>query len=163
LEIVKYYPSAAAMITSDTVIFAEFQMEGAASAVYVKARSAGSDAVKEGWISCGSFMFPPVPLRLDEKTSLIMPDREPRRFASEVTVYTESGETRKALIEVNKPMSIGGWKIYQLSYDQKLGKWSRYSVFELVSDPWLPLVYTGIGMMLAGALFLFLSKPLKKE
>ena len=36
-----------------------------------------------------------------------------------------------------------------------MGKWSRTSTFELVRDPWLPVVYTGITMMLLGAVYLF--------
>jgi hypothetical protein len=47
-----------------------------------------------------------------------------------------------------------------------MGKWSEVSVFELVRDPWLPAVYTGIFLMLAGAACLFLlmaPKPVKKE
>ena len=72
-------------------------------------------------------------------------------------------QTKEACIEVNKPLSIAGWKIYQLSYDETKGKWSRMSVFELVRDPWLPIVYTGILMMIAGAIGLFLSAPVKKE
>ena len=63
---------------------------------------------------------------------------------------------------MNKPLSIAGWKIYQLSYDETKGKWSRMSVFELVRDPWLPIVYTGILMMIAGAIGLFLSAPVKR-
>ena len=54
-------------------------------------------------------------------------------------------------------------EIYQLSYDETKGKWSRMSVFELVRDPWLPIVYTGILMMIAGAIGLFLSAPVKKR
>jgi hypothetical protein len=60
-------------------------------------------------------------------------------------------------------LSIGGWKIYQYSYDTVRGKWSQYSVFELVIDPWLPVVYLGIFMLLAGSVFLFLSAPKKTE
>jgi hypothetical protein len=44
------------------------------------------------------------------------------------------------------------------------GPESDYSEFLLVRDPWLPWVYAGIFMMLAGALCLMLlmaPKPLK--
>ena len=92
-----------------------------------------------------------------------MPNREPKHFASSVTVYTKSGKTEDAVIEVNKPLSVDGWKIYQTSYDSAMGKWSQNSVFELVKDPWLPAVYTGFVMMLAGAIFLFVSAPNKKD
>lgn len=161
LEITRYLPSAAALVNRDTVNFVEYNMEGATSALYVKAHNETDNTWKEGWISCGNHMFPHAYLRLNDKVSLIMPGREPKRFASNVMVYTQSGYSKEGLIEVNKPLSIDGWKIYQLSYDEVLGKWSEYSVFELVKDPWLPVVYCGIVMMLGGAVFLFISAPKK--
>jgi hypothetical protein len=157
LEISEYLPSAAAVINQDTANFVEYHSPGATSAVYVKARNAEDDTQSEGWISCGSHLFQYVSLRLNDELSLIMPRREPKRYASDVTVYTQSGTVKDAVIEVNKPLSVAGWKIYQLSYDEAFGKWSRFSVFELVKDPWLPVVYSGIGMMLIGALLLFIS------
>ena len=163
LEITKYLPSAAAFNTKDTVNFVEFHSDGATSALYIKARNVKDNTEKEGWVSCGNYLFPYASLKLNEKESLIMPDLEPKRFASEVTVYTQSRIKKDALIEVNKPVSVGGWKIYQFSYDKTKGKWSEYSVFELVKDSWLPLVYTGIIMMIAGAIFLFISAPKKMD
>jgi len=162
LEIVDYLPSAAVMANRDTVNCIEYHAEGATSALYVKARHLKDGARNEGWVSCGNYQFPYASLRLDETVSLIMPDLEPRRFTSDVTVYTQKGDTKEALIEVNKPLSMAGWKIYQLSYDTVMGKWSRYSVFELVKDPWLPVVYSGIMMLLAGSVFLFISTPQKQ-
>ena len=47
-----------------------------------------------------------------------MPEREPQRFASEVKIYTQEGTITEGTIEVNRPMEIEGWKIYQLSYDE---------------------------------------------
>jgi len=99
---------------------------------------------------------------VNEKESLVMAAHKPKGYISEVTVYTQNKKIEKALIEVNKPLSISGWKIYQWGYDKVLGKRSRYSVFKLVKDHWQPAVYTGIVMMLAGALFSLLSRvPLK--
>lgn len=54
-------------------------------------------------------------------------------------------------------------KIYQLSYDTSMGRWSETSVLELVRDPWLPFVYVGLGMMMLGAVFMFLSLQRRKE
>lgn len=79
-------------------------------------------------------------------------------FMSDVTVHTKSGISRHDTIRVNKPLSIRGWKIYQYSYDETRGGESDISVFELVRDPWLPYVYLGIFMMLAGAVLTFLRK-----
>lgn len=156
-------PLAASVATEDTVKFVSFQSVGAMYAVYVVAKNAKTKERREGWISCGSFLFPYKALRLNEKLSLIMPQREPKRFASEVTVYTESGTQQTAVIEVNRPLKVEGWKIYQLSYDEEKGRWSDVSVFELVRDPWLPVVYTGIWMMIAGAICMFALTHKRKE
>lgn len=79
-------------------------------------------------------------------------EEQPRlSFASDVTVYTKSGITVRDTIRVNKPLAVRGWKIYQYSYDEAKGSESDISIFELVRDPWLPYVYLGIFMMLAGA------------
>ena len=78
-------------------------------------------------------------------------------FMSDVTVHTKSGIAVRDTIRVNKPLSVSGWKIYQYSYDEAKGAMSEISVFELVRDPWLPYVYLGIFMMLAGAVWLFLQ------
>lgn len=163
IDIVKILPMAASVATADTMNFVEFHSMGATSAVYLTARNIKTDAYTEGWVSCGSFMFPYKAIRLNEEVSLVMPEREPRRFASDVTVYTESGRVDSATIEVNRPFEIEGWKIYQLSYDESKGRWSDISVFELVRDPWLPVVYTGIWMMIAGAVCLFILSHKRKE
>ena len=156
-------PSAARVATEDTVKYVEFHSMGAAYALYAKAENRQTGERQEGWVSCGSFLFPYKAMRLNEKMSLVMPDREPRRFASRVTVYTRSGRKDSATIEVNKPYQIEGWKIYQLSYDESKGKWSEISILEIVKDPWLPLVYTGIWMMIAGAVCMFTIAGKRKE
>ena len=80
-------------------------------------------------------------------------------FKSDVTVQTKSGITLRDTIRVNKPLSVRGWKIYQYSYDEAKGSESDISVFELVRDPWLPYVYAGIFMMLAGAVKTLSNSP----
>lgn len=163
VHITKKIPMAASVATADTMNFVEFHSMGATSAVYLTARNIKTDAYTEGWVSCGSFMFPYKAIRLNEEVSLVMPEREPRRFASNIKVYTESGRQDSTTIEVNKPFEIEGWKIYQLSYDESKGRWSDISVFELVRDPWLPVVYTGIWMMIVGAVCLFTLSHKRKE
>ena len=75
----------------------------------------------------------------------------PKRFASEIQILTKSGKNIETIVEVNKPYEVDGWKIYQYGYDTQMGAQSQISILELVSDPWLPWVYTGFYMMLAGA------------
>jgi hypothetical protein len=161
LEITHFLPSAAAFSDKDTVHYVGYHSEGGVPALYVKANNLTDNTRKEGWISCGNYLFPYNSLRLNDKVSLIMPRLEPKLFTSDIVVYTQGGETKEAMVKVNKPLSVAGWKIYQSSYDAAKGKWSRISVFDLVRDPWLPIVYSGIIMMLAGALFLFISAPKK--
>ncbi|MBP5514273.1 MAG: cytochrome c biogenesis protein ResB [Bacteroidaceae bacterium] len=87
----------------------------------------------------------------------------PKRYASEIVVRTKSGDVKHAVVDVNKPVRIGGWKIYQYGYDTQKGAQSQMSILELVRDPWLPAVYTGIYMMLFGALLMFMRKGRKEE
>ena len=163
LTIEQSIPMAASVATEDTLKFTEFHSMGATYAVYLKAVNQKNQTTKEGWVSCGSFIFPYKALRLDSLTSLIMPEREPQRFASTVKVYTEDGKQVEDTIAVNHPLNVAGWNIYQLSYDDTKGRWSDISVFELVRDPWLPAVYTGIIMMVLGAICLFVNAQKRKE
>lgn len=163
ISLIEHLPMAANVATDDTLRFVGFQSMGATCAVYVKAVHTKTQEQREGWVSCGSFMFPYKALRLNQQISLIMPDREPKRFASAVTVYTEAGTQQQATIEVNRPFEVDGWKIYQLSYDEEKGRWSDISIFELVRDPWLPVVYIGIWMMIAGAVCMFALTHKRKE
>ena len=97
----------------------------------------------------------PLAIELKEFIMETYDDGSPRRFASDIQILTKTGKNIQTTVEVNKPVEVDGWKIYQYGYDTQMGTMSQYSILELVSDPWLPLVYTGIYMMLAGAVCLF--------
>ena len=84
-------------------------------------------------------------------------DGSPKRFASDIRILTQTEKNIQTTVEVNKPVEVDGWKIYQYGYDTQMGAMSQTSILELVSDPWLPLVYTGIYMMLGGAVCMFLK------
>lgn len=90
------------------------------------------------------------------------PSGMPKRFASDVVVRAKAGKEVAAVIDVNKPLKVDGWKMYQYDYDSEAGTESQISVLQLVKDPWLPFVYAGIFMMLAGA-FLMIFTGGKKE
>lgn len=163
ISILQSIPMAASVATEDTLKFTEFHSMGATYATYLKAMNTKTGRMKEGWVSCGSFLFPYKALRLSEQNSLVMPEREPQRFVSKVTVYTQDGAVEADTIEVNHPLKIAGWNIYQLSYDETKGRWSDVSIFELVRDPWLPAVYAGILMMMLGAVCLFVTAQKGKD
>ena len=99
-----------------------------------------------------------MPLAIELKRFIIetFDDGSPRRFASDIQILTQTGKNIHTTVEVNKPVEVDGWKIYQYGYDTQMGAMSQTSILELVSDPWLPLVYTGIYMMLGGAFCMFI-------
>ncbi len=131
---------------------------GSAPSAKVKVTKDGTEI--SGWVCSGSYVNQPEALKLNETHSLVMMPAEPRKFSSELNIQTKSGKQVTTTIEVNKPFQIDGWTIYQLGYNTEMGRWSNLSVLELVRDPWLPLVYFGIFLMMAGAGFLFIyGKP----
>ena len=89
-------------------------------------------------------------------------DGSPKRFASEIEILTKKGEKFLTTVDVNKPAEVDGWKIYQYGYDTSMGARSNTSILELVSDPWLPYVYGGIYMMLAGGLLMMITGARKR-
>lgn len=124
-------------------------MPGATPAARISAERDGETL--EGWVCGGNQMQYSMPLPLSEQFSVVMTPAEPRKFSSQVDVYTQEGESKSATIEVNKPLRIDSWTIYQYGYDNAAGALSTYSAFELVYDPWIGLVYVGIILMMLGA------------
>ena len=169
IRLVKKLDYAAPVLQEDSTYFEEWMQTGAVSAVCVEADWHPSTPAKRpylkksGWITSGSYMFPYQMLKIDQQVSLAMMPREPQRYISRVEILTESGKDIETNILVNKPFSIDGWKIYQLNYDTQKGRWSEISILELVSDPWLPFVYTGIYMMLLGTVLMFILAQRRKE
>ena len=127
---------------------------GAVTAAYVQIQNSSDKKEYEGWISYGSYAIKPSYISLDNDHVLFMSQPEPEKYASEI-ILLQDHKTDSLIIEVNKPHHIMGYSLYQLSYDERYGKWSETSVLEAVKDPWLPVVYIGIFMMLAGSLYLF--------
>ena len=97
----------------------------------------------------------PIAIELKKFIMETYDDGSPKRFASEIQILTKTGKNIETTVDVNKPYEVDGWKIYQYGYDTQMGAKSQISILEIVSDPWLPLVYTGIYMMLVGAVCMF--------
>ncbi len=108
----------------------------------------------EGWITSGSFMYSHQLLQIDRDHSVAMTIPQASHYSSDVVIYTPDGELIETRIEVNHPVSVNGWKLYQYSYDDRFGKWSSSSTIEAIRDPWLPVVYTGIFMLIFGSVYL---------
>ncbi|MBQ3631923.1 MAG: cytochrome c biogenesis protein ResB [Prevotella sp.] len=105
----------------------------------------------------------PIAIELKDFIMETYDDGSPRRFASDIQILTKTGKNIRTTVEVNKPVEVDGWKIYQYGYDTQMGAMSQTSILELVSDPWLPLVYTGIYMMLGGAVCMFVFGNKRKR
>ncbi|MBR5749880.1 MAG: cytochrome c biogenesis protein ResB, partial [Prevotella sp.] len=75
----------------------------------------------------------PIAIELKEFIMETYDDGSPRRFASDIQILTKTGKNIQTTVEVNKPVEVDGWKIYQYGYDTQMGAMSQYSILELVS------------------------------
>lgn len=141
--------------------FREVHMPGSCPAALVTATKNGE--VRQGWVSGGNFAQHLMTVTLSDTTLLVMTRPDPSKFLSQVVVYSQSGKTIETEIEVNKPLRIEHWMIYQYSYDSDRGKASTYSSFELVYDPWIKLVYFGIILFLLGSVCMLWEGNKKKK
>ncbi|HOT88421.1 MAG TPA: cytochrome c biogenesis protein ResB [Bacteroidales bacterium] len=112
------------------------------------------DSTLETWLAYPSAMQKGKMIEFKNGCVLILDAPIVKRYKSTVTVYTKNEEKFSAVIEVNKPLEVMGWKLYQKDYHKELGEYSDYSIIEANKDEWLGAVYAGVFMMLAGALLL---------
>ena len=116
----------------------------------------------------GAIKEMPIAIELKKFIMETYDNGSPKRYASEIQILTKSGKRStsgrfdaskniETIVEVNKPYEVDGWKIYQYGYDTRMGAQSQITILELVRDPWLPWVYAGFYMMLAGAAFMTLE------
>ena len=151
INVISYLPQA---LITDSTVQSSNEM-GNYPAVKIRAINVIKKDTVNGWVLLGSYLQDPVFLPLDTSYILALTKPEPKKYKSTIVVRTDSLKTDTVILEVNKPYVVKGWKIYQVNYDQSKGKWSSLSVLEAVSDPWLPAVYTGIFMLIAGSALLF--------
>ncbi len=119
---------------------------------------ASKDVLVEGWISYASVMQKGKYLKVSSEHYLFLSEPIAKKYESVVQVYTSKGDNYISTVEVNKPLTVMGWKIYQKDYHKELGEYTDYSIFEINHDGWLPLVYAGIFMLLAGSVLLIVVK-----
>jgi hypothetical protein len=127
---------------------------------YAKVRISAGGYSAERWLNTGSPSIKPEVVQLDHLFLAMFPG-SPKDFRSDVVLRNNSGGSRPAVLQVNKPVAFEGWKLYQMGYDEQAGRWSELSLIEAVRDPWLPAVYCGFFMIMAGNA-LFFWKGMKK-
>lgn len=151
LEILTYYQNA---VWAGNNEYKEYDMIGSSPAAKIKVTDTKTGEEKTGWVTTGNMSQFVSALPLNKEISLVMTKADPKRFLSDITVMTKDGQKIRTVLEVNKPLRVGSWVIYQYGYDENLGELSPYSSFELVYDPWIYLVYCGLFMLCAGSVFL---------
>lgn len=130
---------------------------GAAPAVYASAENTVTGERFRGWVSCGSHIFEPSYLMLDDGMAVAMPRREAKRYLSRVNIMEEGGIRRDVEIEVNHPARVGSWRVYQVGYDTSKGRWSDTSVLECIRDPWYGAAHLALWMLLAAGVVMFVT------
>lgn len=130
---------------------------GAAPAVYASAENTVTGEKFSGWVSCGSHIFEPSYLMLDDGMAVAMPRREAKRYLSRVNIMEEGGIRRDVEIEVNHPARVGSWRVYQVGYDTSKGRWSDTSVLECIRDPWYGAAHLALWMLLAAGVVMFVT------
>ncbi len=151
VKVLEYYPMA--MEVGDTsYISSQDSLSGQAALLEIT--DTKSNRTYQGWISSGSPAFKASFVQIgDYYFAMTLP--QPKRFSSWVSIYLSNNNTKHFHIEVNKPVHVEGWKLYQIGYDENMGRYSKLSILEAVRDPWLPVVYTGIALLVLGTFYLF--------
>jgi hypothetical protein len=137
--------------------------EGRKGVPFAKIRvEAANRPATEQWISGGGPGINPRFFQVGNYFIVIAPGA-PKSFRSNVMIREKEGRRTLAMLEVNKPVDVQGWKLYQMGYDEKAGRWSTMSLVEAVNDPWLPAVYLGFFMIMGGNLLYFWKGVKKME
>ncbi|MEG1885414.1 MAG: cytochrome c biogenesis protein ResB [Alistipes sp.] len=106
------------------------------------------EAVRVAQTAQGALVPLPFEVRLDRFTIDCFDDGSPRQYRSELQI-----DGHACPIEVNAPAHTKGYTIYQESYDRAH---NAYTVLLLVRDPWLWVVWLGMGLLAVGScLFIF--------
>jgi hypothetical protein len=135
---------------------------GSCTAAHIRVFDAKGHERKRGWISTGSFAQPPLTMPLSDYVKIAMPPRSPQIFDSRIVIQRDSLHSDTLLLNLNHPLNVDGWKIYQHYYDNYKGRWSNLSILEVVKDPWRCWLYGTLIAMVAG-IILMLSVGKKRE
>ncbi len=108
------------------------------------------------WISSGNYHFPSMSADFSKDLAISLSLPEDKKYISIIDLADNKGQSTKNIkILVNHPFKYKGYTIYQQGFDNKAYPGVNVSILELVRDPWLPVVYVGLIMLLIGATLLF--------
>ncbi len=133
-----------------------YLVAGIPEKTYVAKLLVDSDTV---YIQNSTNFHPPVIVNIEKDINLVILNPEPKYFGSEIELFTKSGiNGDKHTVEVNKPLRINSWTVYQTSYFKSPEYVGYVSVFTAVFDPWLKVVYTGLILLFIGAIYLIFTR-----
>jgi hypothetical protein len=87
---------------------------------------------------------------------LAMKEDKEKDYLSTVSIHEGGREIRRETIEVNSPLTHGGYTLYQADFHPDD---LTYSGFQVVRDPLLPVVYAGFVACIVGILVAFYVAP----
>ena len=80
----------------------------------------------------------------------------PSMFRSRVTVLDPAAGERAAVIEMNKPLSYGGFTFFQSSYQIQNGR--EATILSVSRDPGQAIVFLGYVLLVAGMIVVFVTR-----
>jgi hypothetical protein len=160
VEVLDYLPQA--MPTDDTYETWKASTDEGVQAVQVRITNGAGTTTR--WLAVVPMFFQPLDdlhfIGLAE--ALPKSTQTPKAYRSYLTI-TEPGRAPYArTLEVNRPVRVGAWTLYQSSYQSTEAGYA--SVVQAVNDPALPLVYTAFVCIVLGAFVsLWITPPRRKE
>jgi hypothetical protein len=105
----------------------------------------------------------PFKLRLDDFQMDLYPGtRRPAMFRSKVVVLdAAAGGERPAVIEMNRPLTHGGFSFFQSSYQMRDGR--EMSVLSVARDPGEPVVFLGYTLLVAGMIVVLVTRLVQQH
>jgi hypothetical protein len=79
-----------------------------------------------------------------------------KSFKSALRVHEKNSPIRVEHVEVNRPLRVAGYKLFQTGYNPDDLSWTSLQV---VRDPGVPLVYAGFCFLVAGLFTVFYLNP----
>jgi len=99
----------------------------------------------------------PFGIRLDAFEMDLYPGTQrPAMYRSRVTVLDGAGTGHPAVIEMNRPLSYGGFRFFQSSYDMAGGR--EMSILSVSRDPGQDIVFLGYYLLVFGMIVVLITR-----
>ncbi len=123
----------------------------------VRLNLSSSQQKRQAWVSNGSLLYPSVMASLDDQYAVAMLKSEPKTYQCLLEIEYPNGQIASKLsIEVNRPIQLGMWTVYLTDFNAQWGDRTDYVILEMVYDPWLEIMYIGLGLLVIGSISMLL-------